>query len=66
MLAGTGSARMAANLCRSTAAATASGSFQGTITVAAAAAAGTPGEAGIPNVANPEPALASSASAWPW
>ncbi len=29
-------------------------------------AVGTPGEAGMPSVARPEPALASSASAWPW
>ena len=29
-------------------------------------ALGTPGLAGSPSVAIPEPALASSASAWPW
>ena len=34
--------------------------------VAVAAADGTPGEEGIASVARPEPALASSASAWPW
>ena len=43
MLAGTGSARIAAGSRRAVAPARASGSFQGTITVAAAAAAGTPG-----------------------
>ena len=41
-------------------------SFQGTTTVAAAVAAGTPGLAGIPCVASPEPAAASSPSEWPW
>ena len=46
--------------------ATASGSFQGTTTVAAAAASGTPGEAGMPCVASPEPASASRPSTWPW
>ena len=34
--------------------------------VPAHVAAGTPGLAGIARVATPEPALASSASAWPW
>ena len=44
----------------------ASGSFQGTTMVAAAAASGTPGEAGMPWVASPEPASASRPSTWPW
>src|ERR1019366_8441067 len=48
MLAGTGSARIAANRWRSVAATSAWASFQGTITVAAATAAGTPGLAGMP------------------
>ncbi len=34
--------------------------------VLAAAASGTPGEAGMPCVARPEPAEASSPSTWPW
>ena len=57
---------MAANSCSAQAAATASRSFQGTITVAAAWAAGTPGLAGSDAVARPEPASASSPSTWPW
>ena len=51
---------------RGDAARTASGSFHGTTTVAAVAASGTPGEAGMPCVARPEPASASSPSTWPW
>ncbi len=30
------------------------------------APAGTPADVGVPKVARPEPALTSSASAWPW
>jgi hypothetical protein len=66
MLAGTGSARIAANSWRSVASTTASASFHGTITVAAAAASVTPGLAGMPCVASPEPASASNPSTWPW
>ena len=57
---------MAAGGASATAARTAAKSFQGTIAVAAVAAAGTPGEAGMPWVASPEPASASSPSTWPW
>ena len=39
---------------------------QGTITVSAACAAVTPGLAGMPCVARPEPASASRPSTWPW
>ena len=49
-----------------TAAAAASTSLYGTTIVSAATAGGTPGDDGIPSVASPEPADASSASAWPW
>ena len=35
-------------------------------TVSAVAPDGTPGVEGMPSVASPEPALASSASTWPW
>ena len=66
MLAGTGSARIAASSNRWVASMTASRSFHGTITVAAAAAGSTPGLAGIPCVASPDPASASSPSTWPW
>ena len=66
MLAGNGSAMIAASSCSAVAARSASGSFQGTMTVAAVAAAGTPGEAGMACVARPEPASASSPSTWPW
>ena len=68
MLAGTGSSRIAArsSVSRSAVSPSASGSFQGMIVVAAAADFGTPGLAGIPWVANPEPASASSPSTWPW
>ncbi len=65
MFAGTGSARIAAGRCSATAALTASGSFQGTTIVSAAWASVTPGLAGSPWVASPEPASASSASTWP-
>jgi hypothetical protein len=66
MLAGHGSARIAANSCSAVAASTAARSFQPTITVLAVAAAGTPGLAGIACVASPLPASASSPSTWPW
>ena len=66
MFAGIGSARIAATSCSESALASASRSFQGTTIVAAACAAGTPGLAGIPWVARPEPASASSPSTWPW
>ena len=62
MLAGTGSAMMAA---MSSVRGRAPGAFQGTMTVSAAAAAGTPGLAGMPWVASPEPACASRPSTWP-
>ena len=68
MFAATGSTMIAASPSpwRRTASAAASRSLYGTTIVSAAAPVGTPGEAGIPSVASPEPALASSASAWPW
>ncbi len=66
MLAATGSASRAATGCSARARATASRSFQGTTAVAAAWAAVTPGLAGMPSVARPEPASASSPSEWPW
>ena len=66
MFAGTGSARIAATGCSAIAAATASRSFHGTTIVSAACAAVTPGLAGIPCVASPEPASASSPSTCPW
>ena len=66
MLAGIGSARIAATSRSASAASSASGSFHGTITVSAACAAVTPGLAGIPCVARPEPASASKPSTWPW
>ena len=50
---GNGSARMAARVDPGRPRRTAAGSFQGTITVAAVAASGTPGLAGIPWVASP-------------
>ena len=65
MFAGQGSARIAANGSAATASRTASRSFQGAIRVAATADSGTPGLAGIPWVASPEPASASSPSTWP-
>ncbi len=66
MLAGIGSAMIAATSFAATASATASRSFQGTTIVAAACAAGTPGLAGMPCVARPEPASASRPSTCPW
>ena len=66
MFAAIGSARIAASSWRSVASTNASGSFQGTTTVALAADSSTPGLAGIPWVARPEPASASSPSTWPW
>ena len=66
MLAANGSARMAAKACSCVARRSASWSFHGTTTVAAVAAAVTPGLAGIAAVARPEPACASRPSTWPW
>ena len=66
MLAGYGSHSAAASSCSANAARSASGSFHGTTTVWAAAASGTPGEAGMPWVARPEPASASRPSTCPW
>ena len=66
MFAGYGSASSAATSCSANAARTAASSFHGTITVALVADSGTPGEAGIPCVARPEPAWASRPSTWPW
>ena len=66
MLAGYGSHTTAANSCWPNAARTAAASFHGTTTVSAAAAADTPGDAGRPCVAMPEPASASRPSTWPW
>ena len=68
MLAGTGSASTAA----SPSPAALDGlrerleSFHATTIVSAACAAVTPGEAGMPWVARPEPASASRPSTWPW
>jgi hypothetical protein len=66
MFAGIGSARIAAGSCSATAFSTASASFQGTTIVSAAWASVTPGEAGVPAVAMPDPASARRPSAWPW
>ena len=67
MLAGIGSARIAATVVLGERRARrASRSFQGTTTVSAACAAVTPGLAGMPSVARPEPASASRPSTWPW
>ena len=66
MFAGTGSAITAAGARSVRAAATASESFHGTTIVSAACARVTPGLAGIPCVARPEPASARSPSTWPW
>ena len=67
MLAGIGSAMIAARSspARSAAAVSAAGSFHGTTIVSAACASVTPGEAGMPCVARPEPDSASSPSTWP-
>ena len=65
MLAGSGSAKIAASSCCSQAARSACSSFQGITIVAAAALAGTPGLEGRAPVASPEPACASSPSRWP-
>ena len=67
MLPATGSTRIAARpspYC-TTAAATASTSLKGSTIVSAVTPEGIPGVDGIPRVITPEPALASSASAWP-
>ncbi len=45
---------------------TASRSLNGSATVSAASAGGTPRLSGTPNVAPPEPAFTSRLSAWPW
>ncbi len=66
MFAGIGSARIAAKLCSPIARSRAAGSFQGTTTVFAACDSGTPGLAGTPAVAIPEPASTRSPSTWPW
>ena len=47
-------------------ASTAARSLNGATSVSATVAGVTPGESGRPSVATPEPAAASSASAWPW
>ena len=65
MFAGTGSAMIAATGRAASAASTAAVSFHGTTTVSAVCASVTPGLAGIPSVASPEPASASSPSTWP-
>ena len=46
--------------------ASAAGSLYGSTIVSAAEAPVTPGVSGSAKVARPEPALASSASTWPW
>ena len=66
MFAGSGSAMIAATGASAVAATSPSRSFHATTEVAAATAAGTPGLAGIPCVARPEPAAASRPSEWPW
>ena len=66
MLAAIGSASSAATSCSASARLTASRSFHGTTTVAAACAGSTPGLPGTPSVASPEPASASRPSEWPW
>ena len=65
MFAGSGSQMIAATSSLS-AAATDARSFQFAITVSPACASVTPGLAGMPAVARPEPACASSPSTWPW
>ena len=52
--------------CSAKARRTASASLYGSTRVLAVIAAGIPGESGRPNVATPDPAAASSASACPW
>ena len=66
MFAGSGSAMTAANSRSASAASSASRSFHGTTIVSAACASVTPGLAGMPAVARPEPASARSPSTWPW
>jgi hypothetical protein len=68
MFPATGSTMIAASPSpyRSTAAAAASGSLKVVTIVSAVVPVGTPGLAGIPSVARPEPALASRPSEWPW
>ena len=68
MFPATGSTTIAARPSpqRSTAVAVASTSLYGTTIVSSAAPLVTPGVAGIPSVASPDPESASSASACPW
>ena len=66
MFAGIGSTRIAARSGSAVRSQVLAMSFQGATAVAAAAAAGTPGLAGIPCVASPDPASASRPSTWPW
>ncbi len=67
MLPATGSTITAATAsrCRARTVRTASRSLNGTVTVRAASAAGTPRLSGMEKVAPPEPALTSRLSAWP-
>ena len=66
MLAGHGSQTIAATSRSCSARSTASRSFHGATSVSAACAAVTPGLAGMPCVASPDPASASSPSTCPW
>ena len=68
MFPATGSTRMAARPSpyRSQAAATPSTSLKPQTIVSPVTPVGTPGVDGIPRVITPEPALARSASTWPW
>ena len=68
MLPGTGSTITQASSSpqRSITSRTLARSLNGAVSVSAVVAGGTPGEAGMPSVARPEPASTSSASAWPW
>ena len=68
MFPATGSTRIAASPSPNSATvdATASTSLYLQTIVSLVVATGTPGLAGRPSVATPEPALASNASAWPW
>ena len=65
MFAGSGSAMIAATGALRGRSTSASGSFHATTAVSAATVAGTPGLAGIPAVARPDPAAASRPSEWP-
>ena len=68
MFPATGSTMIAASSSpyRSHDAATPSMSLNATTIVSSTTALGTPGVEGMPSVMIPEPALASSASTWPW